>query len=257
MTVRGCGRRSYGGVYIEVRLAPPGMGMPVEAFLIDPVREVPDGLGIPHRGVALIQRPDGSGIYDVWDRVGTKHYANVEDFIMETKRHGISRKLSSKTDMSLLTRSSRLILVHERAMLLNADELYRSIDKEMGEMVDAHHWVCRHAPSIPDHDKYPLFARDSQDMMPTCISCWREIVRGGSELYDPTLPNRTVERTIGDTTYRARRAPVEFIPEFVEGIFGIFPISGLAVINDPQESKHIPNLEKARQSGLNVSLEEE
>jgi hypothetical protein len=253
MTVRGCGTRSYGGIYIEVRLSP--FGLPPESFLVDPVREVPEGMGIPHRGVAIIERPDGSGIHDVWDRVGTKHYPNVEDFVRETKAHGISRRLSSKAEMSLLSRSSRLVLIHERAAILNADELYRAIDVEMQEMVTASKWTCRCGK--PEHDRYPLYTRDSVDMMPTCASCWREIVIGGKELIDPDVPNRTVERTIGDTTYRARRSPLGVTPEYVEGIFGIFPISGLAVINDPHASKHVPNLEKAQQSGLDVSLESE
>lgn len=264
MTVRGCGTRSYGGIYIEVRLS--ARGLPLESFLVDPVREVPEGMDIPNRGVAIIERQidgKGVGIWDAWDRVGSKYYPNVEDFLYEGmhakdsrgRKVGFSRRISSKTDLSLLTPKSRLVLVHERAMLLNADELYRAIDIEMREMTDPHHWHCRCGKS--NHDAYPIYARDSKDMMPTCVSCWREVITGGSELYDTELPNRTVERTIGELTYTARRAPVEFKPEHVEGIFAILPISGLAVINDPQASKHVPNLEKAQRSGLSVTLEDE
>ena len=72
---RGCGRRTLGGVYVEVKLAKRGeTGTAIEKFLIDPVRDVPEGLGIPARGVAILERPDGSGVYDVWDRIGVKNY---------------------------------------------------------------------------------------------------------------------------------------------------------------------------------------
>lgn len=257
MPTRGCGTRSYGGIYIEVKLV--RYGLPMEAFFVDPVREVPEGLDIPNRGVAIIERVvngEPVGIYDAWDRVGSKYYPNVEDFIREGKNHGFSRRISSKADLSLLTRQSRLVLVHERAMLLNADELYRALDAEMRDMQrGSHKWSCRCGKH--DHDAYPLYARDSKDMMSTCVSSWMEVIRGGTEMHDPDQPNRTVERTIGELTYTARRAPLEFTPDFEDGIFAILPISGLAVIKDPQSSKHVPNLERAKQGGLAVSLEEE
>lgn len=256
MVVRGCGTRTYGGVYLEVKLAKDGEpGTNPRKFLVDPVREVPDGMGIPNRGVALIPRPDGSGVMDVWDHVGTNNYRCVEDFWREILAHGVSRKISSRTDFSQLTPESRLILIHQKAMLLNADELYRAIDVEIREMVDANHWRCMCGK--PDHDGYPVYARDSQDMMSTCVSSWAEVVEGGEEIYEPGVAPRTVKRTIGDTTYQGRHTPLDFTPEYVEGIFAIFPITCLAVINDPQDGKHIPNMQRAEGSSLKVVLEDE
>ena len=68
-----------------------------------------------------------------------------------------SPRVAANTDFSKLTRESRLMVIHDRAMLLNADELYPAIDKEMQEMVGSNHWTCRCGD--PDHDKYPLYSR--------------------------------------------------------------------------------------------------
>ena len=94
-------------------------------------------------------------------------------------------------------------------------------------------------------------------MMSTCVSSWDEVVLGGEEVYDPAKPTRTVRKTLGSTTYEGRHAPIGFKPEYIDGIFGRFPISCIAVINDPDEGKHVPNMERAQRSDLPVFLEEE
>jgi len=256
MAVRGCGTRVHGGIYIEVTLAEGGS--PLELFLVDPARELPEGLEIPNRGIAIHERivmGKPTGVYDVYDRIGTNYYPNVADFLFETRQHGISRRVSANADFGKLTKQSRLILIHGRAIMENADDLYRAIDTEMREFTDAHSWYC--PCRVEGHDDYPLYTRDSRDCMPTCVGAYNECVVGGTELLDPRYPNRTVKRTVGDTTYEARRTPLGVIPEYSEGIFMRIPISRIAVIADPDGHKDVPNAEKASQSGLPVVVEEE
>ena len=89
-------------------------------FLLDPPIPVPDELNLPARGVVIRERPDGSGIHDVWDHVGSNHYPNVFDFICEVGNLGLSRHVSSKIDFSLITKDSLIILAHERGIDLKA-----------------------------------------------------------------------------------------------------------------------------------------
>ncbi len=253
---RGCGKRTLGGAYLEVRLIEGGA--PWELFMVDPVREVPEGMDIPDRGVAIIERVvEGkqTGIFDVYDKIGRKHYPNVVDFMFEARKKGISRRISSGTDFSLLSKNSLLVLLHDHAIVDNAHELYRHIKVEMAEMTDAHHWHC--PCKVSGHDSYPQYAALSEDMMPTCIGALNEVVEGGEEIYDPNYEPRSVRREVGDLKYLGRHAPIGFRPGYETGIFMVLPISNIAVIKDPVSHKDLQVLERASQSSLDVLLEDE
>ena len=106
---RGCGVRSPGGIYVECGLS--RYGRPIEDFLVDPCREIPDGLDIMPRGVTILERITASkrtGIYDIYDHVGEKHYPNVLDFVVEVRKQGLSRRLQPQAAFSLLSVGSSL-----------------------------------------------------------------------------------------------------------------------------------------------------
>ncbi|SRR5579884_404733 len=120
---RGCGEREPGGVYAESGLSP--RGRPLEEFLFDPPLPIPDGLDLVNKP-QLWQRALASGepaldeeeqpIFDLLIWVGEEHYPYCSDYLEETRRYGASRRLNPNLDLSLLSRSSRMILAHPRVL---------------------------------------------------------------------------------------------------------------------------------------------
>src|SRR5215208_2774571 len=85
---RGCGVREPGGIYA---VCPIGFATGHDItndFWFDPPLPLGD-LAVPNRCVALVERPDGSGIFDVYDRIGESGYPNVADMLEEIGRHGL------------------------------------------------------------------------------------------------------------------------------------------------------------------------
>jgi hypothetical protein len=74
---------------------------------------------------------------------------------------------------------------------------------------------------------------------------------------DPAVPWRTVDRTVGSTSYRARRRPDEFEPVYELAIFAMLPIHHISVIRDPEGGRHITNADRARAANLPVEIEDE
>lgn len=258
MAARGCGSsRTVGGIYLEVPLGPNGR--PVEDFLVDPVIEVPENLDLAPRGVTLIERVvagEKTGVWDVWDHVGEKHYPNVWDFVYEVKRMGMSRRVQPNLPFEKLTPDSRVVLMHPRAFIGNAGDLYRAIDAEEQEYNNEGCWW--HCPKcIHEHEQFPVYTRGSKDSMPTCIGTALHVVTGGDTVLDPSTPPRTVEREVPAGTYRARKRPDNFAPQFSRGIFMVMPAYKLVVINDPDGGQHVKALERATRSKIDVELEDD
>ena len=120
---RGCGEREPGGVYAESGLSP--RGRPLEEFLFDPPLPLPDGLDLVNKP-QLWQRTfasgepalgeDGLAIFDLLIWVGAEHYPYCPDYLEEVRRYGASRRLNPNLDLSLLCRSSRMILAHPHVL---------------------------------------------------------------------------------------------------------------------------------------------
>jgi hypothetical protein len=120
---RGCGEREPGGVYAESGLSP--RGRPLEEFLFDPPLPIPDGLDLVNKP-QLWQRTLVSGepaldeeeqpVFDLLIWVGEEFYPYCSDYLEEVKRYGASRRLNPNLDLSLLSRSSRMILAHHRVL---------------------------------------------------------------------------------------------------------------------------------------------
>jgi hypothetical protein len=264
-TTRGCGTRIVGGVYAETRMALPGeKGVPIEAFLMCPPEAVnPGAAGVTPMGVQYV-KDDRTGIVHVVDWVGAGHYPNVADFIEEARQHGISRRLPANDRLSLLGPGSTMILLHERAVMkdpapyldaTHVDRRGRSCPKQ----------IARHSPAFPAQSTGGGLAEHERDVM--CARLWWEDIEDGEPILDPSVPYRAVTRTIGSTTYRARRTPDELLDKvgrrveadedrYHVGIFARVPIHNLAVI-EGQDGEHEEALESAQLSTLDVRLETE
>lgn len=195
---RGCGRRQKGGCYAECGLGPGGR--PIEAFLFDPPILVPDGFNVPNRGVLLTER---GGVWHIIDRIGNEFYPSPADFVEESLRYGVSRRLPNNIDFSKLTAESRLLLVHDRAWVENC--------------ADFAPWRC------PKHLEHHAFDQSP----PMCAGVWWEDVRDVNALA-PGI--RHVRRQMPGFDYEARRVPDGVEGQYRQAFFASFPIHRLAVV---------------------------
>jgi len=116
--LRGCGRRTKGGVYLESGIAHGGGGRPLEWFLVDPPRP----FEVAHKvGVELVTGPDGKT--HVVDWIGQQHYGHAADFLEEGRRFGFSRRVHRGLDFSRLELGSRMLFVHAHGDLANLADL--------------------------------------------------------------------------------------------------------------------------------------
>lgn len=225
---RGCGKRKKGATYIEVELGPTGI--PVSWFWCEPPQLIDvNELGLSPIGVKILPRAGVEGLYDVYDIVGGEYYPNVADFVEETHRMGISRRVSTTADFEKLTEGSRLFLFHAKAHIDGANVVLQDAGREV---------VC------PKLSLYTQTKRPHPDGM--CIGAWwHDLVDGGT-------------RAVGQTTYEGQSWPENAPkPHHRMALFGVFPISGLAVIRDPEGGKHIDAIERASASSLPVKLSDE
>jgi hypothetical protein len=97
------------------------LGAPLESFLVDPPRIVDaQELGLNPRGVRLVEI---GGTWHILDWVGSKHYPFITDFLEETRRLGVSRKVSDQLDFSKLSKDSRMLFVHVHGAITNGGDL--------------------------------------------------------------------------------------------------------------------------------------
>jgi hypothetical protein len=114
--IRGCGdSRKQGGVYLECGLAPGGK--PVENFLFDPPKPYRAEV---KRGVQIVEI---GGVNHVIDYVGESSYPYPSDILEEVRLHGLSRLVSPEVIKGQLSSSSKVLLVHAKAILVNAAEV--------------------------------------------------------------------------------------------------------------------------------------
>ncbi len=233
---RGCGYRQEGGIYLTTPTSKAGS--PIEAFLIDPPIRLNPDLGVSPIGVTIITM---NGVNHVVDWVGSQHYPNVLDFIEETRRYGLSRRVASTIDFSLLTRESRWIGVHARAMIENPERYYAALDED-GTRVCPRNKAAHSGPE-------PATA----EALRMCVQLYWHDVEGGTPMDDVT---RAVKRDMPSFTYYAHRAPQYAEPLYSPAMFISLPIKGIDVIRS-KSGLHETNAAKASASGLPVSIEEE
>ncbi len=107
---RCCGeKRVQGGVYIENG----GGCTPFEHFLFCPSLPITDEMGITDIGTSIFNIPNNDTPH-VADMIGQKFYPFPVYWIEETKRHGLSRRVT-KQIASKLTRDSMIFICHRKA----------------------------------------------------------------------------------------------------------------------------------------------
>lgn len=257
--VRGCGVRKLGGVYIECGLGVKGC--PVEHFILDPPQVVDPqrGFPLPMQGMGMIVDP--AGTWHLVDRVGQAYYPFPVDFIEETRHFGLSRRVQKslkaptkdgpKSGFALLTKKSRILIVHDRGSIVNwQDYENQGVDSLATDEYTKHGgdpgWTCpkqkdEHHPkaaeeccaglwwedlpnlaTLPDVDTqahYGLYAnlKDKDDPRAVCRDIpWNW---GGKGMAAPT------------TTYLARMRPKGVDPIYAgPAIIASFPISRIVVV---------------------------
>jgi hypothetical protein len=229
---RGCGEREPGGVYVESGLSP--FGRPLEHFLIDPPQALPAGLDLinkpqlwlrmdPQTGDDILDPETQEPIVDLLIWVGEEFYPFCPDFIEEVKRWGASRKLNPNLDLARLTRSSRMILAHPRAL----NSLWQQ--QAVPETCEKH---------VPGHDDASsLRLRDGDVALapphqagPCLFKVWELIpAEAAKELLTLEGERPLCLREIGSTVYQYRPTG-ESADGLTPGIFAALPITGFALI---------------------------
>lgn len=217
---RGCGpARTSGGLYWELGITGEN-GVPIEDFFVDPPIAVdPAALGVTPQGTHLIQ-DTSTGTYHLLDMVGVQHYRMVADFLEESRRFGISRRIAVTQDLAKLTPESRLILIHARGYLRNASAY---LQPEDGSGFDG--CPCEK----PEHAPARLAS------CPMCIGALWECLDDGIPVQGD---ERRVLRPMPWGAYPARLDPPGVSPVFIPAIVARFPIGRWAVVEDKDGGSH-------------------
>lgn len=232
---RGCGEREQGGVYAETGLS--RYGTPLEYFLIDPPQPLPVGLDLINK--PQLWEDSATGITHLLIWVGSEHYEWCSDYIEETRRFGASRRINPNLDLSRLTRESRMILAHPRA--INAL------------------WEKQHPPQecqkhLPRHDIVSLAeltTDPAQKAGPCLFKLWDLVPQeAASEVLELEWESPICLRKIGSTIYQYR--PSEESAEGLQpGLFAALPITGFALIQYEDGTVNESAKDKLQQAGLN------
>ncbi len=113
---RGCGMRQEGGAYWTMELSP--QGVPVAHFLRCPAFPLANEMEYSKQGWSLLPDPHRSDVTHFVDRISTRDYPNLADFIVELSVLGLSRRIPAQL-LPYVSEHSRLILVHDRAIIDN------------------------------------------------------------------------------------------------------------------------------------------
>ncbi len=209
---RGCGNRKAGGVYIESKLC--AEGAPFYTAIVDPPVIVPEELisRISAVGMTMWER---NGVNHLVDVVGECHYPNPADFVEESRRMGLSRRISNKFPLDKLTPGqSRIILVHNKAYINNWRELYEGR-------------TTQDLPQCPTHNAAHDLSVDRNKAM--CARCWymdHEAPAGSMQV------RHMVETP--SVTYRAHYRTSGVESSYTPAIFMSWPITNIAVITGPE-----------------------
>jgi hypothetical protein len=252
---RGCGEREPGGVYAECGLSP--FGSPLEHFLIDPPLPLPEGVDLvnkpqlwlrtdPIAGSPVLDPETKRPVYDLLIWVGAEHYPEAVDYIEEARKLGASRRLNPQMDLSKLTRRSRMLLAHPRALLASWRELLPP-------------QLCK--KSLPNHDQllydgiyqFGAMKPGEQEALdeafergrvgPCIFKLWEVLPREeATEIFEREGQPPLCLRRIGSTTYPYTPTG-EKVTQWQPGFFLGLPITKIALIQFSDGSVN----EKARE----------
>ena len=263
---RGCGDREPGGVYAECGLS--SRGRPLEEFLIDPPLPIPPGLDLVNKPqtwqrMLSLNEPaldwEGLPIFDLLIWVGQEHYPYVPDYLEEVIRFGASRRLNPNLDLSLLSKSSRMILAHPLVINTSWQEqcppesckkevpghdITRCDDREIvmdeGDRKMIIESLLHHSGSNME-SLLPVVNPETPRTGPCLFKLWDLIPREAAQTFIETVDVEAGNqgfgtsalplclREIGSTIYHYRPTG-ESADGLVPGIFAVLPITGFALI---------------------------
>jgi hypothetical protein len=266
---RGCGDREPGGVYVESGLS--SKGRPLEEFLVDPPLPIPEGLDLvnkPQTWQRMLPSGepaldvDGLPIFDLLIWVGAEFYTYCVDYLEETRRFGASRRLNPNLDLSLLSKSSRLILAHPLVIntawqeqspsesckkeISGHDTRIASHDHVGVEVINVSNGEMIAGPHLQDLEKsmealLPLVHPTSPQTGPCLFKLWElipvEAAQTVIDVVESGAGNRSSDtatfplclRQIGSTVYEYHPTG-ESADGLIPGIFAVLPITGFALI---------------------------
>lgn len=236
-------------------------GRPVEEFLLDPPQVLDvKALGIPSIGVHLVDLgPLGR---QAVDRVGLTHYPNVADFVEETRRLGVSRKMPPGFPFKELGRDAMLLLAHDRAWIGNA-YLYQAERVRMGrEHSISEYGAVKTAEAVTRYCPREIEDHRAEDFLGMCAALFWEDVEGGDltvtaeeaiALGGGAIRERAVDRKIASTEYFGFRRPEGVRPDYAPALFMAVPILGFEVI-EADDGSHEAAADRASASAIPVSV---
>jgi hypothetical protein len=260
---RECGSRKEGGTYATCPLS--RHGKPLEHFVIcQPVPIVADDYNLANVGVKLvdIEEPclvcngaapkrksvkarylevceacQGSGtetVTHVFDIVGQEYYPNVADFLEESRRMGVSRRLELEDarQYARLSDRSKLMLLHHRAVINNGGE--RLVKTGQTELIRLYRASCpKGLHELAGQTKKGAWLPTGQSTLkPGCSALYWHMIEKGEELGEG---GGFVERKLVSGSYRGYALPDGYTPEYGLGIFAVFPLVKIQVV-DPDGS---------------------
>ncbi len=215
---RGCGKRQQGAVYAETGLAVGGI--PIEFYFIDP----PKPYEMEHKiGVELVEL---GGVTHVIDWIGEEHYLYVADFIEEVRKFGLSRRLPGSLDFSRLDPRSMIICVHARTIITNR---FDWTQEEVPESLCG--LLCRTGTDYHIEQPNEMCSRHWYTAPP--------FIEGGHSRECPSF------------TYSVWPPTEEVEPEYRPGIFAMFPLTRICVI-ESEDGSHLDTVTSITDQGCSL-----
>lgn len=222
---RGCGTRNKEGCYLSVGI--PSVGLPIEHFIIDPVRLWP---GDFQRGFKVV--PVKSGYNNVIIFIGEAFYTSPWDFVEEAKLFGISRKIPPTFPIEKLTPGqSKLYFCHPKAFI--SEELWDKFEcdrkaplNKYCEFYNLEDWDKTISGWHPKIEKYTACAFGLKD-----LSFWIHfpknnwIVEPGKNQFEVQMPSLSYKSTIPIIGLKIYENPTLLSEYLFPGIFMWAPLS--------------------------------
>jgi hypothetical protein len=177
------------------------------------------------RGVQIVEI---NGTNHVIDYVGQDSYPYPSDILEEIRLHGLSRLVSPGVIKGQLSRSSTVLLVHARAILVNAAEMYPYLENERLQGRCSYYVVTGsqlhlHSPDTAcTRHSYALAEATRVEQREERVVFMRQLTRHVGYRVEPVLPE----------------APT---PRWESGLIAALPITNISVVAS-EDGSHLETL---------------
>lgn len=195
-------------------------------FLIDPPIPYEPDVKV---GLGLVER---NGVWHVLDWIGEDSYPYASDYLEEVRRYGVSSRCPHGLDLSKLTRKSRILVIHPKAIPTNWDEVRAVGFEEAGQPCP----LCKHDGDCESHKGLDVF----------CIRHLWALAPADRRLKGGTI--RRFPRKNPLFTYDVGRYLAE--PQWQPGLIATFPITNIVIIRPRVQDESYGNLKAAAESKL-------